>query len=72
MAYAPVGGGALPGESFEPSLPSSDNLDIWPAIAERAERYWREVAGSEHVSSGFAAIAARNAASVSRARKLLP
>jgi hypothetical protein len=57
---------------LEPPLPSAGNLDIWPAIAERAEAYWDEVAGNERVSSGFAKTATRNAASIAQARKLLP
>jgi serine/threonine protein kinase HipA of HipAB toxin-antitoxin module len=72
MAYAPVAGEELPQASFEPPLPAAGNLDIWPAVAERAETYWREVAEHEHISSGFGSLAARNAAAIARARKLLP
>jgi len=72
MAYAPVMGVDLPKAGFEPPLPSGANLDIWPAIAARAERYWRDVAEHGEISSGFASLAAKNAAAVARARKLLP
>jgi hypothetical protein len=72
MMYAPVGGEEPPKTHFEPPLPSAANLDIWPAIAERAERYWREVAEDERISRAFASLAAKNANAIARARKLLP
>jgi hypothetical protein len=72
MMYAPVGGERLPKTGLEPPLPSGGNLDIWPTMAERAERYWRELAEHQQISSGFASLAARNATAIARARKLLP
>jgi hypothetical protein len=72
MIYAPIAGDELPKVRFEPSLPLAANLDIWPSIAERAQAYWLEVAEHELISSGFAALAARNAASIGQVRKLLP
>ncbi len=72
MMYSPLAGGELPQARFEPPLPTGDNLDIWAAIAQRAEQYWRELAEHGQVSGGFAAVARKNAASIARARKLLP
>ncbi len=72
MMYSPHAGGELPQARFEPPLPTGDNLDIWAAIAQRAEQYWRELAEHGQVSGGFAAVARKNAASIARARKLLP
>ncbi len=72
MMYAPVMGEELPRAGFEPPLPSGANLDIWPTIAGRAERYWRDVAEHERISPGFASLATQNAVAIARARKLLP
>jgi hypothetical protein len=72
MIYAPVGAEELPERKFEATLPGGANLDIWPPIADRAAAYWQEVATHEGVSAEFAALAARNAANIANARKLLP
>jgi len=72
MAYAPLGSEGLPERRFEPALPGAGNLEIWPEIADRAAAYWQEVAAHDLVSADFAALAARNADSISRIRKALP
>jgi hypothetical protein len=72
MAYAPMAGEELPRARFEPPLPSAGNLEIWPAIAARAESYWQEVAGNKGISPDFALFARQNAAGIARAKKLLP
>ena len=64
MMYAPVAGEELPQRQYEPPLPVADNLDLWPAIAERAVEYWREVAAHPLVSADFAQLARENAASL--------
>ncbi|HEY6927512.1 MAG TPA: type II toxin-antitoxin system HipA family toxin YjjJ [Steroidobacteraceae bacterium] len=71
MTYAPVGSEELPARKFEPALPSAGNLEIWPEVAERAAAYWQEIADHDLVSADFAALAVRNAESISRIRKAL-
>jgi hypothetical protein len=62
MMYAPIAGDELPQRQYEPPLPVADNLDIWPAIAERAVEYWSAVARHELISPDFARLARENAA----------
>jgi hypothetical protein len=69
MMYAPVSGDELPQRQYEPPLPVADNLDIWPAIAERAIEYWRTVAAHGLISADFAALARANAASLAATKR---
>lgn len=69
MMYAPVAGDELPQRQYEPPLPVADNLDIWPAIADRAVEYWRAVAAHELISADFARLARENAESLAATRR---
>ncbi len=70
MLYAPLAGGVLADQKFEPPLPTGDNLDIWKEMVEIAQGYWLEVANHEALSAGFSAQAKRNADRMAEAKKL--
>jgi hypothetical protein len=72
MMYAPVAGDELPNREFEAPLPTAGNLNIWKSIAEAAERYWREVASHDLMSTEFAERASRHAEVILRARDSVP
>ncbi|MEJ1964354.1 MAG: type II toxin-antitoxin system HipA family toxin YjjJ [Gammaproteobacteria bacterium] len=59
MFYAPLAGGALPNNEFEPRPPGKESIDIWNPMVALAARYWREVAGHSAISAEFAVRAAR-------------
>jgi HipA-like C-terminal domain len=60
MRYAPTAANAISTRELAPPLPTGDSLDIWREMSAIAERYWRQVATHEWISSEFAMIAERN------------
>jgi hypothetical protein len=52
MIFAPEGTNLVE-RRFVPRPPTADNYDVWPDAARRAIDYWRRLADSNELSSGF-------------------
>ena len=72
MILAPSGDVLAP-RAFEPAPPGGDTVDVWRDAARWAERYWREVAGSDELEGGVRAFAGRAADAIAEmGRRLGP
>ena len=52
--------------SFEPPVPSPQDARVWPSALAAAIDLWRAVADHDRISGDFRAIAAANAATLSK------
>jgi hypothetical protein len=60
MAYAPLGGGELPGISYAPKLPMPQQQKIWRVASGAALAFWQAAATDARISSDFRQIGERN------------
>ncbi|MRR10846.1 hypothetical protein EG831_12420 [bacterium] len=60
MLYAPMRGGEVPPQNYQPALPLPGEADEWRAAARAAIAYWTRCAGDERISESFQAICADN------------
>ena len=67
MRYAPLRGGEVPPQPYEPALPLPTDALEWHRAAMAAIAYWTRCAGDARISNSFQAICAENAATLKRA-----
>lgn len=66
MRYAPLGGGEVPPQSFEPTLPLPSQRAVWHDACNAATSFWLAVGGDSRIGDGFRATAVANATALGR------
>lgn len=68
MRYAPLGGGEVPRQSFEPTLPLPSERAVWHDACNAASSFWTAVGSDRRIGDGFRATAVANAIALGRLR----